>query len=341
MKANEAMVSLRTLLSEEPSWNVWNQLCARLDSWPDQESFALALDYTRNHLDDAWNDKWRTPNGSWSRQSSGWELSKPHLQTIKSLPEANSSWCPPSTFYMGAPKSDKDGAVCERPQTVVKLTQGYWTLTTPVTQGQWQALMGDNPSHFRGDARLPVEMVSWFDALRFCNALSRAEGLEEAYILPDSLAERHAGFTLEEVEWKGLGCNGWRLPTEAEWEAGCRAGTITKRYGNLSKIAWYEKNASWKTQPVGQKKPNAWGLYDTLGNVQEWCWDAYELYNGGIVTDPTGASYTLGANRVYRGGSWFDNPNNLRASYRPEPSFVMPPSMRDMMLGFRIVRSDV
>jgi eukaryotic-like serine/threonine-protein kinase len=139
-----------------------------------------------------------------------------------------------------------------------------------VTQGEYERVMGTNPSHFKGDPRLPVETVSWQDAMTFCERLSA---------LP---AERSAGRV-------------YRLPTEAEWEYACRAGSTTiysfgDSEGSLGDYAWYDSNSGSKTHPVGQKRPNAWGLYDMHGNVWEWCSDWYDgsYYASSPVDDPTG-----------------------------------------------------
>ncbi|GHD50248.1 hypothetical protein GCM10010317_029420 [Streptomyces mirabilis] len=141
--------------------------------------------------------------------------------------------------------------------------------------------------------RLPVECVSWWDAVRFCNALSGREGLAPAYHLPADG---------EDIEWDAS-ADGYRLPTEAEWEHACRAGTSGPRSGPLDEIAWYRGNSLERVRDVGGKRPNAWGLYDMLGNVWDWCWDLY---------DPE----VYGDYRVLRGGDWFDEHWSCRASAR-------------------------
>jgi formylglycine-generating enzyme required for sulfatase activity len=165
----------------------------------------------------------------------------------------------------------------------------YELAALPVTQAQYEQVMGGRPSATQGD-RLPVESVSWLDAVRFCNALSERVGLSPAYRLQD------------EVEWD-TAADGYRLPTEAEWEHACRAGTTAARYGELDKVAWYRGNSAERIHEVGGKQPNAWGLYDTLGNVWEWCWDIYD-------------AEVYGTYRVLRGGGWFDEPWSCRASVR-------------------------
>ncbi|WP_433635137.1 formylglycine-generating enzyme family protein [Nocardia sp. CA-120079] len=178
-----------------------------------------------------------------------------------------------------------------------------------ITQSQYEQVTGEVPSAARGD-RLPVEGVSWFDAVRFCNGLSSAAGLPPAYRVHD-----------DAVEWDA-GSDGYRLPTEAEWEYACRAGTSGPRYGELDEIAWYRGNSAEHVHEVGGKLPNAWGLYDMLGNVWDWCWDIYdaEVYD----------SY-----RVLRGGGWSDEKWSCRASVRRRSH----PTYRIDDVGFRVARS--
>lgn len=179
----------------------------------------------------------------------------------------------------------------------------------PTNQERYARVTGRRPSAAQGD-RLPVEGVSWLDAIRFCNALSRCEGLAPAYRL-------HG----EVVEWD-VSADGYRLPTEAEWEHACRAGTSGARYGPLDEIAWYRGNSQERMRDVGGKRPNAWGLYDMLGNVWEWCWD----------TDGDGNKPDY---RVLRGGGWFDEHWSCRASVRRRSH----PDFRIDDVGFRVARS--
>jgi formylglycine-generating enzyme required for sulfatase activity len=196
-------------------------------------------------------------------------------------------------------------------------TQRTWTVdlapyelaAAPVTQAQYERVLGDRPSTAVG-GQLPVESLQWLDAVRFCNALSRSEGLTPVYCVEG-----------ETAEWEQA-ADGYRLPTEAEWEHACRAGTTAARYGELDEIAWYRGNSDERIHDVQGKLPNAWGLYDMLGNVWEWCWDFY---------DPE----VYGTYRVLRGGGWFDEPWSCRASVRRRTH----PTSRLDDLGFRPARS--
>jgi formylglycine-generating enzyme required for sulfatase activity len=179
----------------------------------------------------------------------------------------------------------------------------------PVTQEQYAAVTGQRPAAAQGD-RLPVESVSWWDAVRWCNLLSAQAGRAPAY--------RVSG---EDVEWDRA-ADGYRLPTEAEWEHACRAGTTGPRYGPLEEIAWYRGNSEERLREVGGRRPNRWGLHDMLGGVWEWCWDLY---------DPE----VYGTYRVLRGGGWFDEHWSCRASVRRRSH----PTLRIDDVGFRVAHS--
>lgn len=207
----------------------------------------------------------------------------------------------PGCFRRGTRFGGEGGGIDEI-QHKVELKRSFLLASAPVTQAEYQAVMGTNPSRFQGAAR-PVEQLSWLDAIAFCNALSRAEGLEEAYLVDGS-----------DVRWKDPDCPGYRLPTEAEWEYACRAGSFGARYGKLNEIAWHAGNSDGQTHPVRQKRPNGWGLYDMLGNVWEWCWDRYGPYPVGRVIDPSGPA--SGSARVSRGGSWRGDARCARAARR-------------------------
>jgi formylglycine-generating enzyme required for sulfatase activity len=223
------------------------------------------------------------------------------------------------TFTMGSPASEAgryDNEV-QHQVTVGSFYMGKYE----VTQKEYQALMGTNPSYFKGD-NLPVEQVTWYDAVNYCNALSRKEGLTPAYTVSGT-----------NVSWN-RSANGYRLPTEAEWEYACRAGTTTP-YSSGSSVdgaGWYSSNSASTTQPVGTKQANAWSLYDMHGNVWEWCWDWYGAYPSDAQTDPMGAS--SGSPRVLRGGSWSDIGRIVRSAYR----LSYTPSYRISFLGVRLLR---
>ena len=237
-------------------------------------------------------------------------------------------WIPAGRFWMGAGEDDKEAAHDEKPQHDVTITRGFWMGETPVTQGQYLAVMGENPSEFKTvglDA--PIECVTWYDAAAFANKLSALEGLPACFV--------GTGEQIDGVGNKGsdyVGCKGWRLPTEAEWEYACRAGTAVPRYGELDEIAWYNKNSGETTHAVGQKQANAWGLHDTLGNVWEWCYDRVGGYSAQAATDPTGAA--TGVFRVVRGGSWLGIGGSVRSAFR----YWNAPARRYNSVGFRLLR---
>jgi len=223
-------------------------------------------------------------------------------------------WIPPGEFLMGSSEDEKGRWDDEGPQHEVKLTQGYWMLETPVTQEQWMANGEKNPSHFKG-AKKPVEQVSWDECQRW---------LEE---LTDQLSGVEA-----------------RLPTEAEWEYACRAGTAsafnngedctepTGKDPALESLGWYGKNSDSQTQEVGEKEPNAWGLFDMHGNVNEWCQDNWrDQYLEGLQVDPKGPKG--GSLRVRRGGCWINNARGCRSAFR----LMDGPDGRYGNTGFRFV----
>jgi formylglycine-generating enzyme required for sulfatase activity len=211
-------------------------------------------------------------------------------------------WIDPGEFDMGSPAREPDRDKDEGPVHRVKLTKGYFLGKFEVTQGQWKAVMGNNPSSFStcGD-NCPVERVSWEDAHEYIRRLNAKE--------------------------RG---NVYRLPTEAEWEYAARAGTTGEWYGDLNRIAWYWSNSGSRTHPVGKKLPNAWGLHDMIGNVWEWVDDWFDYYSPGPQVDPAGPS--LGMNRVNRGGSWNVVAEYCRTAYRAGYG----PVTRINYLGFRL-----
>jgi formylglycine-generating enzyme required for sulfatase activity len=204
------------------------------------------------------------------------------------------------SFMMGSNNGDSD----EKPVHRVTISNGFEMGKYEVTQLQWRAIMGNNPSYFKGCNSCPVEQVSWDDVQEFINKLNaKNDGYE------------------------------YRLPTEAEWEYACRAGTTGGYAGNLDSMAWYDSNSGDKTHPVGTKQPNAWGLYDMHGNVWEWCQDWYGAYPSNAVTDPAGAR--SGSYRVIRGGGWGSGAQDCRAADR----YGYAPDVRNGDLGFRLIRT--
>ena len=215
-------------------------------------------------------------------------------------------WIPAGRLLMGSPE-DEDGRDFDELQHEVRISEGFWMGKYEVTQGEWESVMGSNPSFYKDcGPRCPVEKVSWFDTEEFTQRLNGRES--------------------------GKGYR-YRLPTEAEWEYAARAGTTGARYGELGAIAWYDENSGDRTQPVGQKGANAWGLHDMLGNVYEWTADWYGGYPSGLVTDPHGPS--SGSDRVFRGGSWSGSARGVRSAYRNGHL----PGDRSDIVGFRLVRT--
>ena len=225
-------------------------------------------------------------------------------------------WCPAGTFKRGSPEGEAKRHDDEL-QHQVTLTRGFWMLETAVTQAMWESVTGSNPSRFKGSVKLPVENVSWED----CQAY--IEKLNALNVAP-------SGFKFS-------------LPTEAQWEYACRAGTTTPfhfgsvlngdqancdgnyPYGTETKGPYLER-----TSEAGSYPSNAWGLYDMHGNVWEWCSDWHDEYPSGAVTDPVGPS--TGSYRVIRGGSWFSLAGHCRSAYR----FFNDPSGRGSLIGVRL-----
>lgn len=246
------------------------------------------------------------------------------------------------TFEMGSPDSEAWRSADEQLHTVT--VNDYYISAYEVTQAEYQAVTGSNPSNFTGED-LPVENVSWLDAVAYCNARSELENLEPVYSVEG-----------QTVTWDRT-ANGYRLPTEAEWEYACRAGTSTP-FNTQTSISAEEANywghypyliednyfnqSNLETRPgvyrettiaVGSFQPNAWGLYDMHGNVGEWVWDYYGDYSSQEQTDPTGPE--SGTLRVNRGGGWNDFAKNLRSSYRA----TLPQDSAAFNVGFRLVRN--
>jgi formylglycine-generating enzyme required for sulfatase activity len=235
----------------------------------------------------------------------------------------NMVFIPPGTFRMGSPTNEVDRNHWEGPQTAVTISRGFWMGKYAVTQGEYLAVMGSNPSYFSTnngyaeDRSRPVEEVSWFDATSYCGQLTQRERAQ-GRIATNSV---------------------YRLPTEAEWEYACRGWTSDRQfsygddlgYTNLTNYAWYIENSGFTTHPVGQKLPNPWGLHDMYGNVWEWCQDWFGTYSGGIAVDPQGLA--SGSDRVIRGSYWSSVAWDCRSACRNYGY----PGGRTSDLGFRVV----
>ena len=230
---------------------------------------------------------------------------------------ANLVYIQPGTFVMGSPAAEVGHDADESPLTTVTLTDGFFMRKTLVTQQEYLAVMGNNPAYWVGDLRRPVEVVGYGDATNFCQKLTT--NAAQAGNLPAGMV--------------------YRLPTEAEWEYACRAGTTNRfffgddpGYTNLVNYAWCPLNSGGMTHPVATKLPNPWGLYDMGGNVWEWCWGSYtSSLPGGSQTNPV--TPVTGANGVLRGGSWFHSPDNCRSAARNYWGYNVP----NYSIGFRVV----
>lgn len=228
-------------------------------------------------------------------------------------------WCPAGRFWMGRTYTQQWGY--ETPRHEVRISRGFWLGRTPVTQELWVAVMGENPSEANGfadgidfgvDLQRPVECVSWYDSLRFCNKLSMLKGLQPAYELGSG--------DEPSVRWLRE-ADGFQLPTEAEWEYAAKAGgEQTYAWSDeLDEVAWYYSNAGSETHPVGQKAANSFGLYDMFGNVWEWCFDGWDsdAYKKRKEGATDAVNIALGSrHRVIRGGSWDNLEKKVNASYR-------------------------
>jgi len=276
----------------------------------------------------------------------GPESDSPLPKDIGVAPPGSWATIKAGTFTMG----DTTNETCKKeyPETVhaVTLTHDFEMQTTEVTQGWFQTLMGYNPSFFSAcGTSCPVDQVTWHEAVAYCNTLSKQKGLALCYGCTGSPQNPTCTVAAAYAKQKIYDCPGYRLPTEAEWEHAYRAGTTTSFYNGplksctdedttASMIGWYGFNSSDKTHPVGQKKANAWGLFDMAGNVCEWCHDWFQNDLGSaVVTDPwgAGASGTI----PVRGGHWRDHPRNVRAPARTDDL----PDWKGWENGFRCVRS--
>ncbi|MCL1991820.1 MAG: formylglycine-generating enzyme family protein [Spirochaetes bacterium] len=270
-------------------------------------------------------------------------------ETAVSQSGIKTAWIPAGTFAMGNLRNEMGRNDNEGPQRQVTISRGFWMGVYPVTQEEWERVMGGNPSSFSKNpaagetqGKRPVENVNWYDAIEFANWLSMMEGLKPAYRIKGITNPDGWG---REPKWEALdivdGADGWRLPTEAQWEYAARAGTTTafsngatdwQNKASIDSIGWFEFNSAKMTHEAGCKQPNPWGLYDMHGNVWEWVWDWYSDYPVRAQTDPDGAH--SGALRVSRGGSWYISAVFARSAVR----FGDVPSMQDGNLGLRLAR---
>jgi formylglycine-generating enzyme required for sulfatase activity len=251
------------------------------------------------------------------------------------------------SFMMGSPASEVSRSSNETQHNVM-ISKPFYIGKYEVTQKEWVEVMGSNPSGFKG-GNLPVENVSWYEVIEYCNKRSEKEGLTPAYTIDKTQSDGNNTNSNDNVKWVvtwNLSASGYRLPTEAEWEQACRAGTttpfytgnnITTNHANYDGNKPYNGNAKGvylgKTWAVGSGAPNPWGLYDMSGNVWEWCWDWHGNYESDTQTDPRGAA--SGSTRVVRGGSWSYPVQHLRSAER---GYYSPPG-RYLDCGFRLVRS--
>lgn len=229
---------------------------------------------------------------------------------------------PPGRFRMGTPNGEIEEDWNDAPVHEVVLTHAFEIQKTEVTQAQYAWLVGLQPDQDTKCPDCPVANVSWFQAAEYCNQLSRQKNLPMCHTL-----------SATDATFEGLTCRGYRLPTEAEWEYAARAGTAGPRFGPTDEVAWVDSNSSLKAHPVGQKKPNPWGILDPLGNVCEWTQDWMGDYPAGPVTDPVGPA--TGQNRVFRGGSFQYPDVESRAGFRN----AYGPGNRVDFIGFRCVRT--
>lgn len=245
------------------------------------------------------------------------------------------------TYTIGCTSEQRDCDGDESP-TVEVTVKDFHIGKYEVTQALWEEVTGKNPSKFKGESH-PVESISWYEAVEFCNKLSEMSGLTPAYKIDKSTVDPNNHNTDDKSKWTvefDKDANGFRLPLESEWEFAARGGvkgadsqTLYSGSDDIGEVAWYYENSDQKSHKVGSKSANVLGLYDMSGNVWEWCWSWKDNYNTGNITKADGA--VSGTGRVYRGGSWFSEPKYCRVSPRGSDN----PEYRDTGIGLRLVRS--
>lgn len=362
-----------TILDQTPSPDAWRALMGALMATDDLQA-AVASSCDRLEGDAAWRSAAAWLPGPWFEvDKAAGELPAARVLRALGLASVPCHWIPPGTFLMGSPM-DEPGRLKIEAQIEVTLTRGFLVGRAPVTRGQWAEVCAatggprPDPSPFPGTPEHPVEQVDWYEAVAFCNALSSLENLAQCYRAPDGTVYTWAHAEgRAEPEFAGLACEGWRLPTDAEWEYACRAGTTGAIYQGeleilgehdapaLDPIAWYGGNSGvdnanahpssgWRemqrpathsaSHPVGLKAPNPWGMHDTLGNVDEWCQAGHRLVSKGPLTDPV-IKTAPDKLRIRRGGSWLAEVASVRAASRTR----ILPWARQFGVGLRVART--